>query len=149
MILRTTCLLLLLASASAAHGYCVHNQLRDRSVYVEQIGQKEKLREDRIFLRTLKPGERQCCQNLDCNPGGRPESVVELILVIPGEPEYSCGHVEGSNVVKVTGDGSIRVMHNPRHPKSSVKYITRIRSGQKDMTGPSGLSCLETRKGKS
>ena len=138
-----------LAVPAASHGYCVHNQLRDRDIYVEQLGQKDKLREDRIFRKTLKPNERHCCQNLDCNPGGRPESVVELILVIPGEPEYQCGHVEGSNVVKVTGDGNIRVMHNPRHPKSSVKYITRIRSGQKDLTGPSGLSCLESKKGKS
>ena len=137
-----------LAFPMAAQAYCIHNQLRDRDVLVEQVGMKDKLREDRILRKTLKPGERYCCQNLDCNPGGRPESVVDLLLVIPGDPVYWCGHAEGSNVVKVTGDGNIRVMHNPRHPKISVKYIARIRSGQKDMTGPAGLACREPRKGK-
>ena len=144
----TLSLAALLAVPGAAQAYCIHNQLRDRDVAVQQVGLKDKLREDRILSRLLKPGERTCCQNLDCNPGGRPESVVELALVIQGEPQYFCGHVEGSNVVKVTGDGSIRVMHNPRHPKSSVKYITRIRSGQKDLTGPTGLACREPTKGK-
>ncbi|HYC34957.1 MAG TPA: hypothetical protein VEC19_00940 [Usitatibacter sp.] len=147
MIARTTLLFGLALAASGAQAYCIHNQLRDRSVYVEQVGVKDKLREDRVLSRTLGPGEQTCCQNLDCNPGGRPESVVELILLIEGEPTYWCGHREGSNVVKVTGDGRIRVMHNPRHPRSSIKYITRIRSGQKDLTGPSGLACHE-RKGK-
>lgn len=133
------------AIAAPAHAYCIHNELRDREVFVEQEQHKEKLREDRILRVTLKPGQRRCCRNLDCNPGGRDESIVNLSITILGKPEYYCVS-EGDEYVKVTGDGTIRVLPNPR--RSSLPYIVRIRSGVKDLTGPRGLPCAESLKTK-
>ena len=133
------CLLFVAPSASA---YCIENQLRDREVTVEQEYHKDRLREDRTLRATLQPGKRHCCRNLDCVPDGRSESLVNLTVKVQGDPVYTCGHMEGATFLKVTGDGTVRVQHNPRHPKSSVPYIVRIRSGQKDLTGPAGLSCL-------
>lgn len=137
-----------LLAAGAAHGYCIHNQLGDRSVLVEQEPHPEKLREDRTLRVTLKPGERKCCRNLDCNPGGRDESITQLAVTILGEPAYYCAS-EGDEYVKVTGDGLLRIMPNPR--KSSLPYIVRVRTPSKDLTGPRGLPCkesLRTPKGK-
>jgi hypothetical protein len=48
--------------------------------------------------------------------------------------------------VKVTGDGLMRVLRNPYKSELSP-YIVRIRSGEKDLTGPRGVTCLE-KKGK-
>jgi hypothetical protein len=62
-----------------------------------------------------------------------------------GQPEYRCApeRVEG---VTITGDGLLRIQRNPYKSELSP-YIVRIRSGQKDLTGPRGVTCLE-KKGK-
>jgi len=142
---------LLLGAATAAapaYGYCVHNQLADRDVRVEQEMAVERLREGRGFRHTLRPGQRQCCFNLDCNPGGRPESVVTLSVRVPGEPAYKCGAPEGSDTIKVSGAGTVRIVPNPR-PKSAFPYAIRIRSNDREVFGPRGLQCLESKpKGK-
>jgi len=134
-----------LAAALPARAYCVQNELHYRDVYVEQA-QLKNLREDRELRVALKPGQKHCCRNLDCNPGGRSESTVELRVTVMGEPAYQCAP-ERVHTVKITGDGLLRVQHNPRKSQLSP-YIVRIRSGQKDLTGPSGVTCLETKKGK-
>jgi len=135
-----------LAAALPARAYCVQNDLHDRDVYVQQSQLKDPLREDRELRVALKPGQKHCCRNLDCNPGGRSESTVELRVTVMGEPAYLCAP-ERVQTVKVTGDGLLRVQHNPRKSQLSP-YIVRIRSGQRDLTGPRGVTCLETTKGK-
>jgi hypothetical protein len=124
-----------------AAAYCLHNELNDRDVYVEQARLLSELREGRELRVTLKPGEKHCCRNLDCNPGGRSESTVELFVTVMGKPEYKCApeRVEG---VKITGDGLLRVQRNA-HKSELSPYVIRIRSGQKDLTGPRGVTCLE------
>ena len=139
---RTLLAIACLAASLPAGAYCIENQLRDRDVFVEQAPVKDKLREDRLLSVKLAPGKVHCCRNLDCNPGGRSESVTTLWVKVLGEPEYMCGFAEGYRDLKVTGDGTVRVQHNPRHPKISIPYIVRIRSGEKDLTGPAGLSCF-------
>ena len=135
--------ILILAPATPAGAYCIHNELRDRDIFVEQAPVKDKLREGRELAVKLAPGKQHCCRNLDCNPGGRSESVTTLWINVLGDPEYQCAFAEGYRDLKVTGDGLVRVQHNPRHPgKSSIPYIVRIRSGQKDLSGPAGLSCF-------
>ncbi len=149
MTLRCLLLACCLAAAAPAHAYCVQNQLRDRDIRVEQdMTDVERLREDRVFRHTLKPGQRQCCFNLDCNPGGRPESAVTLGVRVLGEPEYRCGAPEGSDTIKVTGDGSVRVVRNPR-AKSAFPYAILIHSNDREVFGPHGLQCLDvTPKGR-
>jgi hypothetical protein len=135
--------LVLAAAAPAAQAYCVHNQLKDRAVRVEQEPHPDKLRGERAFRHTLAPGERQCCsrRNLDCNPQGRRDSLVSLAVTLPGEPAYHCGYPEGAEpMVKVTGGGTIRIQHNPRK-SSAAPYIVRVATHDKDITGPRGLAC--------
>jgi hypothetical protein len=143
----------LLASAGA-QAYCVYNLLPDRTITVEQEPHPDPLRNERRFRATLKPGASQCCpfHRLDCNPRGRDNSVVNLAVIIRGEPVYECGFPEGAEPnVKVTGSGSIRVLRNPR-AKSAYPYIVRVRThDRQDLTGPKGLACPEaamTTKGK-
>lgn len=144
-----SCLALLLACGLAAVGearaYCIQNELGNRDVFVEQDELKDKLREDRMLRLLLKPGQKECCRNLACNPGGRSESTVELHVTVLGEPEYKCAP-EKVETVKITGDGLMRIQRNPYKSQLSP-YIVRIRSGQKDLTGPRGVTCLE-KKGK-
>jgi hypothetical protein len=140
-----------LAASAQAQAYCVHNQLKDREVTVEQEGHPDRLRDERRFRATLKPGQSRCCKfhALDCNPGGRNNSVVNLAIRIPGAPAYECGFPEGAEPnVKVTGAGTVRVLPNPR--PSASPYIVRIRThDRKDLTGPRGLTCPESKtKGK-
>ena len=145
MSLRLLALAAFAALALPAQAYCVHNQLKDRHVRVEQLPHPDKLREERAFRRVLRPGERQCCsrRNLDCNPEGRRDSIVGLEVTIAGEPPYHCGYPEGDEpVVKVTGGGSIRIQHNPR--RSAYPYIVRVAAHDKDITGPRGLACPPT-----
>ena len=135
----------------AASAYCVHNDLRDRRVEVTQEPHPDRLRDERRFRHTLAPGERRCCNfhDLDCNPGGRQNSVVNLVIRIPGEPPYACGFPEGAEPnVKVTGAGTLRLVPNPRK-KSAYPVVVRVRThDRKDLTGPRGLVCPEDRKGK-
>jgi hypothetical protein len=138
--------LALLGFAASAQAYCIHNHLRDRVVHVQQDLHKDRLREDRTLDVKLRPGKRHCCRNLDCNPGGRSESLVTLYVRVLGDPDLTCA-IEGTDTIKVTGDGTVRIMRNPRYPRSAAPYIVRIRSGQKDLTGPRGLPCLATKKG--
>ena len=134
-----------LGTALPAGAYCIQNELKDRDVFVEQDQLKDKLREDRILRLALKPGQKECCRNLTCNPGGRSESTVELHVTVLGQPEYKCAP-EKVQTVKVTGDGLLRIQRNPYKTELSP-YIVRIRSGEKDLTGPRGVTCLE-KKGK-
>lgn len=136
----------LAAAAFDAGAYCIHNDLRDREIFVEQEQLKDKLREDRALRVTVKPGQKHCCFNLDCNPGGRPESPVSLSIRVLGEPEYTCGAPEGSATIKVSGNGVARVVNNPR-PKSAFPYAIKIRSNDRDVFGSNGLQCLVPKKG--
>ena len=129
-----------LAAAHEAAAYCIQNE-SNREVFVEQEQLKDSLREDRILRLALKPGQKECCRNLACNPGGRSESTVELHVTILGTPEYKCPP-ERVQTVKITGDGLMRILRNPYKSQLSP-YIVRIRSGQKDLTGPRGVTCLE------
>ncbi|HUP29903.1 MAG TPA: hypothetical protein VM122_07005 [Usitatibacter sp.] len=144
--MRTLLLLLACAGVLPAQAYCVQNLLPDRSVRVEQESHPDKLRDERAFRHTLKPGERRCCEfhKLDCNPGGRQNSVVNLAITVPGQPAYSCGFPEGAEPnVKVTGAGTLRIMPNPR-TSSSYPIVVRVRThDRKDLTGPRGLVCPE------
>ena len=145
-ILRLLALLLPAALAAPAHAYCINNLLDDRAVRVVQDPHPDRLREDRTLDWTLKPGERRCCsgRNLDCNPAGRRESIVKLAITIPGEPAYQCGTAEGTETrVKVTGGGLVRIMSNPRATPGSSPYLVRVRTHDKDITGPRGLQCPE------
>lgn len=139
-------LLLAAAAAPPAQAYCVVNDLKAREIRVEQEQHPDPLRDDRRFRFTIKPGQRQCCDfhNLDCNPGGRENSVVNLAISIPGEPAYECRFPEGAAPnVKVTGAGTLLITPNPR-AKSAYPYIVRIRThDRKDLTGPRGIACPE------
>ena len=144
--------LLALCAAADARAYCVYNQLKDRDIVVVQEPHPDPSRDERRLRATLKPGESRCCpfHKLDCNPEGRDNSVVNLAITIPGEPEYQCGFPEGSEPnVKVTGAGTIRILRNPRS-RSPNPYIVRIRTQDRhDLTGPKGLACPATKpKGK-
>ena len=145
--MRTTFLLAVfacgLAHAPGALAYCIQNELTDRDVYVEQERLKSYLREGNELKLALKPGQKHCCRNLDCNPGGRSESTVELRVSVLGEPAYICGP-EKVKAITVTGDGLVRVQKNPQKTQLSP-YIVRVASGQKDLTGPRGVTCLESK----
>jgi hypothetical protein len=144
--------LLIVALMPSAHAYCVVSELKERDVVAEQEQHPDPLRDDRRFRHTVKPGERICCdfRNLDCNPGGRENSVVNLAISIPGEPAYECRFPEGGEPkVKVTGAGTLFITANTR-AKSAYPYIVRIRThDRKDLTGPRGIACTEAKpKGK-
>ena len=141
--MRWIVLLILMLGAAQARAYCIHNQLKDRDVSVEQDTHPDALRDERRMRVTLKPGESKCCQfhELDCNPEGRNNSVVKLLVQIPGTPEYECTPPGPDPLLKVTGSGSIRIQPNPR--KSANPYIVRIATLDKDLTGPSGVPCQE------
>ena len=133
--------------ALGAHAYCVHNQLSTRDVVVEQEPHADKDRDERAFRVRLAPGERRCCdrRNLDCNPSGRRDGIVSLWVTIPGEPPYHCGYPEeAAPIVKVTGGGSVRIQPNPRYSKTAWPYIVRVRTHDKDITGPRGLQCPQS-----
>ena len=136
---------LALAGACDAGAYCIYNDLHDRSLQVTQDHHPNSMRDERRFKVGLRPGEHACCKfhDLDCNPEGRNNSVVGLELRIVGDPEYVCGDAH----VKVTGNGTIRIQPNPR--RSASPYILRMRTQDKDITGPRGVACTETKtKGK-
>jgi hypothetical protein len=126
-----------------AAAWCFQNDLKDREIYVEQERIKNYLREDQEFKHTFKPGEKQCCFNLNCNPGGRPESTVNITVRVLGDPAYICGAPEGSSTIKVAGNGTVRVVNNPRGAKSAFPYAIKIRSNDREAFGPNGLQCLK------
>jgi hypothetical protein len=145
--MRPLPLLFAVASAAAAPhaaAYCIHNQIPDRAIAIEQEPHPDKLRDERRLHARIPPGRSRCCsvKNLDCNPDGRLASVVNIAITIPGEPPYACGFPPGAEpMVKVTGGGTVRVMRNP-NAKSATPYIVRIRTqdGQ-SLTPPHGLAC--------
>ncbi len=150
---------LMLAFAAAAcvtcipaAAFCVHNDLKDRDVSVNQEEHPDWRRNDSRFQKSLKPGTKACCEakSLDCNPNGRMNSLVGLeVLVHAGEPPLKCGPAaepRKARLVKVMGAGTLRVVPNPRHdPKAATghsPYIVRIWShDNQDITGPAGLPC--------
>ena len=113
--MRLIILSILMCAAVEARAYCVHNQLADRDMRVEQEEHPDALRNDRRMRVTLKPGESKCCEfhELDCNPLGRNNSVVKLLVQIPGTPEYQCTPPGPDPLLKVTGTGTIRIQPNP------------------------------------
>jgi hypothetical protein len=133
--------------ALPAGAWCVQNDLKEREVYIEQERIRDILREDQEFKHTFKPGEKKCCFNLNCNPGGRPESTVTLTVRVLGDPAYVCGAPEGSETIKVAGNGTVRIVNNPR-PKSAFPYAIKIRSNDREAFGPNGLQCLKPKGSK-
>ena len=142
--MRWMALLILMCAAAESRAYCVHNELKDRDVRVEQEEHLDALRNDRRMRVTLKPGENKCCQfhELDCNPLGRNNSVVKLEVTVPGTPSYECSPPGPDRALKVTGASTIRIQPNP-NKKSANPYIVRIATIDKDLTGPAGVACQE------
>ena len=143
---QTLALLACLAPAIPAHAYCIQNDVKGRDVRVIQEPHPSGLREKRTLDVLLKPGEKECCnpKNLDCNPEGKVISTVGLEVLVTGEPGYQCGIAErgGGALVKVTGGGSVTVTANPK-TSSANPYIVRVRTQDRDVTGPAGLACTE------
>jgi hypothetical protein len=142
-----------LAAPRHALAYCIHNELKDRTLAALQDPHPEGMREKSILKATIKPGANTCCayKNLDCNPGGKPLSVVDYTLTVEGEPAYQCGVPRGNvpgRVVKIPGDGVVRIQPNPRFdPKVKdaalgTPFVARIWGPDgKDISGPAGLPC--------
>ena len=140
-----------LAAAPAAQAWCVGNELKVRSVRVDQDDHPGREREGRELRATLAPGEKACCKvkDLDCNPQRRVDSYVQLTIRVPGEPVYECGYPAGAEPgVTLTGGSHARIVENPRYPKrSSIPYLLRIRTQDNhDSTGPAGLPCPPAKK---
>ena len=132
-----------LAPSLGAQAYCVQNDLKGREVRVVQEPHPSGLRDKRTLDVLVKPGERACCEakNLDCNPEGKVTSNVGLMISITGDPPYSCGiNEKGGKMVKVTGGGTINVINNPK-AGSAIPFAVRVRTQDRDITGPSGLAC--------
>ena len=130
--MRWIILSILMLAAAEARAYCIHNELKDRDVRVEQEEHTDALRNDRRLRVTLKPGENKCCQY---------NEVVKLLVLVPGAPEYECTPPGPDPLLKLTGSGTLRIQPNPR--KSANPYIVRIATMDKDMTGPAGIACQE------
>ena len=142
------CVHLWLFLSPQAHAYCIHNQLKDREVAVEQDEHPDPIRNERRMKTTIAPGGKVCCDfhQLDCNPTGRENGLVSLRTSVSGQPSYLCAFDRREPFLKVTGAGTIRIQPNPH--QSSNPYIARIYTREgKDLTGPRGLACTES-KGK-
>ena len=142
---------LLAAAAPSAHAWCVSNELKVRSVRVDQDDHPERERQGREKRVTLGPGEKACCKvkDLDCNPLRRIDSYVQLTIRVPGEPVYECGYPAGAEPgVTITGGSNARIVENPRYLKrSTIPYLLRIRTQDNhDSTGPAGLPCPPAKK---
>ena len=138
----------LAAAAADAHAFCVYNELKDKSVTLTQEEHPDWKRNDTRFRKTVAPGANACCEfkNLDCNPNGRQNSLVGLEVVVDGQPPLKCGPVgtpEKGRQVKLSGEGTLRIVPNPKMDKgSTAPYIARVWTHDKqDVTGPSGLPC--------
>ena len=142
--MRTLALLACLVPVLPAGAYCIHNELKGRDVRVAgELGRKASL--DIV----VKSGDKYCCnpKDLDCNPEGKITANVDLAITILGSPEYACGIRDRSGaLVKVTGGGSVRVVNNPKS-SSANPYVVRVRTQDRDVSGPSGVACNES-KGK-
>lgn len=142
--------LLAAAAAPGASAFCVYNELKDKPVSLAQEEHPDWKRNDARFRKTVPPGGNACCEfkNLDCNPNGRQNSLVGLeVAVVDGDRTLKCGPVgtpEKGRQVKVSGDGTLRVVPNPKagDKGSTAPYIVRVWTHDKqDVTGPSGLPC--------
>jgi hypothetical protein len=133
------------APVFSAQAYCIYNDIKGRDVRVVQEEHPSSLRAGKEIDVTLKPGEKHCCigKNLDCNPGGGIGSITRLAITIPGTPPYQCGVTEkNATWVKVTGEGEVRIVGNPK-PSQASPFVARVASMGRDTTGPSGLACPE------
>jgi hypothetical protein len=142
-----------LAAPRHALAYCIYNELKDRAVAAKQDPHPEGLRETNVLKTSVKPGASACCayKNLDCNPGGKPLSVVDFSLTVEGDPVYVCGVPRGKEpgrVVKIPGDGTVRIQPNPRFDPTvkdaalGTPFVVRIWGPDgKDIAGPTGLPC--------
>ena len=138
-------------AAFDACAYCVHNDLRDRSISILQEEHPDRSREERKLNVTLAPGKSQCCKftNLDCNPPGREDGVVGLKIAIEGEPHVKCGLPGGryqEHQVTVTGIGTLRVQANPRKSERNPYVIRSYARDGKDLSGPAGIACQRPAK---
>ena len=135
---------LALSAALPAGAYCVHNDLKGKDVRVVRDNSEGGDAQDLV----LKPADKFCCTPKDtsCNPEGKITSNVDLEVTIQGTPAYRCGISEKKGqTVKVTGGGSVHVVNNPK-ASSALPYVVRIRTQDRDVSGPSGVQCTE-RKG--
>ena len=138
---------LLATAATDAAAFCVFNELKDKAVTVTQEEHPDWKRQDARFQKTIAPGQSACCEfkNLDCNPNGRQNSLVGLeVSVSAGETPLKCGPTgtpEKGRQVKLSGDGTLRIVPNPKEG-STAPYVARVWTHDKqDVTGPSGLPC--------
>ena len=141
MKLQTVVLAALSAAAIPAQAYCIHNDLKDRDVKV--VGELTK----GSLMQTLRPGEKFCCtpKDTECNPEGKITSNIDFEITVLGKPEYVCGIGNRKRaLVKLTGAGIARVVNNPK-AKSELPYVVRVRSQDRDVSGPAGLSCNEAK----
>ncbi|HRE14824.1 MAG TPA: hypothetical protein PLD37_11565 [Usitatibacteraceae bacterium] len=141
------------ALPGTASAYCIHNELKDRTVAVEQDPHPDSRRAKTELKAELKPGGKACCafKNLDCNPEGKPLSVTDFTVRIDGDPAYFCGVPRpgsAARLLKVPGDGTVRIQPNPKHdPKAKdaalgTPFVARVWGPDgKDISGPSGLPC--------
>jgi hypothetical protein len=137
-----------LAAAPEAGAYCVHNDLKSGIVNILQEHHPDRIRDDRRMRASIKPGDKVCCEvkQLDCNPNGRENSVVNLAVTIEGAQPAACGMAQGidkERFVKVFGNGTLRIQENPR--AGAAPYVIRLTSHDgKNITGPSGLACPQS-----
>jgi len=140
--MRTLALLACLAPALPASAYCIHNDLKGREVRVAAD-----LRRGNLDI-VIRPGDKFCCNNkdLECNPEGKITANLDLSLTILGEPAYQCGIPDRSGaLLKITGGGTVRVVNNPK-AGSALPYVVRVRTQDRDVSGPSGVACNEATK---
>jgi hypothetical protein len=139
--MRTWAFLACLAPALAS-AYCIHNDLQGREVQLV----REASRASPLDI-VLRPGEKYCCnsKDLDCNPEGKITASVGFEVTVLGTPAYRCGAPDRFGPsVKVTGSGTARVVNNPRKA-SANPYVVRVRTQDRDVSGPSGLACNESK----
>ena len=141
MIRRSLAVLACLAPALPASAYCIHNDLKSNEVRIV----RDNTRGGGAMDLVLKPGDKFCCtpKDTDCNPEGKITANVDIEVMVLGKPVYACGvNDRGSPLIKVTGGGTARVVDNPK--KSSANpFVVRVRTQERDVSGPSGVACNE------
>ena len=145
MIRRSLAVLACLAPALPASAYCIHNDLKSNEVRIV----RDNTRGGGAMDLVLKPGDKFCCtpKDTDCNPEGKITANVDIEVMVLGKPVYACGvNDRGSPLIKVTGGGTARVVDNPK--KSSANpFVVRVRTQERDVSGPSGVACNEKKGG--